>query len=412
MSKQERAALSVMGALFTVQILAAGPGLAMAGVMMTPLIRAFHWNHARVSELFLISTITGGLVAPGVGWLMDRIGGRWVMGSGVALMVVGYWMSSLSHSFGAMELAFAVFGAGLMLGGTLPVMVVCVNWFETKRATAGGVLWIGLALGLTITPPSVTWVVAHYGWRMGFRGLAAPALMLVLPLTLLLIRTRPPMAAAKSVAQEVAALPGLELKPALLTLVFWLLLVGDLLYSVGFGSVFVHQITYLIGLGYSPQQAAWVFSAQTLVSGVGAITFGSLADRFGARRMLATALVVIAVGIVAFTAAGNPHWGVVAIGVFVLFWGLGAGCIPPVLPVLLAQTTGLRRMGTLSGVIRFVAAFSTALGPVLAGHLFDVTGSYTPAFLLAAGLLVVAALSIGLVHPAPGANEIPQQAAA
>lgn len=400
-----------MGALFAVQILAAGPGLAMAGVMMTPLIRAFHWNHERVSELFLISTIMGGLVAPGVGWLMDRIGGRWVVGSGVALMGVGYWMSSLAHSFGAMELAFAVFGAGLMLGGTLPVMVVCVNWFETRRATAGGVLWIGLALGLTITPPSVTWVVAHYGWRTGFRWLSAPVLLLVLPLALLLIRTRPPMA-AKSVAQEVAALPGLELRPALLTLVFWLLLVGDLLYSVGFGSVFVHQITYLIGLGYSPQQAAWVFSAQTLVSGVGAITFGSLADRFGARRMLVTALVVIAVGIVAFTAAGNPHWGVVAIGIFVLCWGLGAGCIPPVLPVLLAQTTGLRRMGTLSGVIRFVAAFSTALGPVLAGHMFDVTGSYVAPFLLAAGLLVMAGVSIGLVHPAPGVNEIPQQAAA
>lgn len=407
MAERQRGAAAVMTTLLLVQVLVASPGLAVIGVFLTPFIRSFGWNHEQVSQLAFASTMAGGIVAPMVGWLMDRIGGRWVMSGGMILMCAAYFAASMVDSLGAMRLAFAALGAGLMLAGMLPVLVVFVNWFEQRRGTAGGALFLAFGIGLMIAPPVLTWIIAHWGWRIGMRSMCAPIVLVALPLTLVFMRTRPPIAEARTVSQEVKALPGLDLGPALASLMFWLVAAGDMLYSCGFGSVFVHEITYLIGLGYTPEHAALVFSATAIVSSVGAIVLGAMGDRLGAKRVLTTASILIGFGILAFTVAGSPRFGIISIVLFVLLWGAPAGAMGALLPVLLAETIGLRRLATLAGVIRFGASFATAFGPVLAGHVYDVSGSYVPAFYIAVALLWAAAVSIALVRPAKGHDAIP-----
>jgi MFS family permease len=406
-TEQRRDKATIMVALVTVQLLVTGPGGAMTGVFFTPLMRAFGWNHAQVSQIAFASTICGGMIAPLVGWLLDRLGARWVMSAGMVLIVCGYWLASTIHSLSALTLAFAMLGSGFMLAGIVPVYVVFVNWFKERRGTAGGVVQAAFGVGLATTPPLLTWIILHEGWRTGFRWLSIPVALLVLPLTLAVVRTRPPMAEAKSVAQEVAALPGLDLGPALCSMMFWLVAAGDLLFTVGSGSVLVHQITYLIGLGYTPQHAALAFSAQTVASCVGSIVLSAMGDRYGARQVLCVAMLLIIVGIYAFIGVGNPHLAAPLMVVFAICWGLGIGCVGPLLPMLLAETIGLRRLGTLMGIIRFGAAFSGAFGPVLAGYIYDVTGSYVPAFELATAILLGAAITIALVRPAKGHDVVP-----
>jgi MFS family permease len=404
---QRRGKATIMVALVTVQLMVTGPGGAMTGVFFTPLMRAFGWNHAQVSQIAFASTIAGGLIAPIVGWLLDRLGARWVMSAGMVLVVVGYWLASSIHSLTALTIAFAFLGSGFMLGGLVPVYVVFVNWFKERRGTAGGVVQAAFGVGLATTPPLLTWLILHHGWRMGFRWLSAPVALLVLPLMLAVMRTRPPMAEAKSVSQEVAALPGLDLGPALCSAMFWLVAAGDLLFTVGSGSVLVHQITYLIGLGYSPQHAALAFSAQTVASCVGSIVLSAMGDRYGARQVLCVAMLLIIVGIYAFIGVGNPHFAAPLMVVFAICWGLGIGCVGPLLPMLLAETIGLRRLGTLMGIIRFGAALSGAFGPVLAGYIYDVTGSYVPAFELATAILLGSAITIAMVRPVKGHDVVP-----
>jgi MFS family permease len=404
---QRQRAGTILFTLIMVQALVTGPGAGMIGVFLTPLIKAFRWDHAQVSRIAFASSMTSGLLAPLVGWLMDKIGGRWVMSAGLLLAVAGYWCASSSHSLLAMSASFALLGAGFMLAGIVPVYIVFINWFKQRRGLAGGVVQAALAIGLTVPPPLLTWIILRHGWQAGFRWLSAPILLLVLPLVLLIIRTRPEMGKARSVVQEVESLPGLEVMSALRTRTFWLVAAGDLLYGVGFGSIFVHQITYLIGIGYSPSHAAWVFSAQTMVSFFGSIVLSGLADRYGSRQCLAASLLIVVVGALALTGAGSRHFAPLAVVIFVLCWGMGAGGIPPLLPILLAETTGMRRLGTLFGIIRSGAYFATAFGPVLAGHIYDVTGSYVPAFQVAASLLVVSAISILMVRPAKGHDVVP-----
>lgn len=412
MTRRQPSMRAVFIALVAYQILVNGPSLGLIAVFMTPLIRAFGWSHEQVSELAFSSTLMGGLVGFMVGWLLDRIGARWVMSIGLVLVAGSLWMASASHSLPVMVGVFAVYGMGFMLSGVLPVSVLVINWFGRRRGIAGGALWFALAVGMMSAPPLLTWLIAHYGWRAGFRWVSLPVIFVGLPISALVLRTRPPIEQARNTREEMESLPGLELGPALAAVGFWLIMLGDLLYSSSFGSVNVHSITYLIGLGYSPQHSAWVFSGQVCVSAFGSILFGAMADRIGARRALYRAMLIVPIGLIAFTVAGSTRLAPLAIALFILCWGLPAGCITPLLPLLLAETLGLRRLGTLSGIVRSGASIATAFGPLLAGWIFDVSGSYVPAFYLFAAAMVVAAGAIALVHPSKGHDVLPQPARA
>lgn len=408
MARRQPSTRTIFIALIAYQILVNGPSLGLIPVFMTPLIHSFGWSHEQVSELAFSSTLTGGLVGFMVGYLFDRIGARWVMSAGLVLVAGALWAASSANSLGAMVGIFAVYGMGYMLSGVLPVSVLVVNWFGRRRGIAGGVLWFSLAVGMMSAPPLLTWLIAHYGWRAGLRWVSLPVVAAGLPIAALIVRTRPPIEQARNAAEEMASLPGLELTPALAALAFWLIMLGDLLYSSSFGSVNVHSITYLIGLGYSPQHSALVFSGQVCMSAFGSILFGAMADRIGARRTLYRAMLIVPIGLIGFTAAGSPQLAPFALALFIVCWGLPAGCITPLLPLLLAETLGLRRLGTLSGIVRSGASIATAFGPLLAGWIFDVTGSYVPAFYLFAAAMVVAAGAIALVRPSKGHDIVPE----
>jgi len=399
-----------MSALVMIMFLVAGPGLDVTAVFMMPLIRSFHWTHAEVARIAFATAITGGLVAPVVGWLIDRVGARWVMAAGLAITGAGYWLASYSGAIGSMVASFAVCGVGAMLSGLLPVMVVAVNWFGRRRGFAGGVVFIALGLGMAVPPPILTWLIAHYGWRIAIRWVSVPPLLIVLPMVLAVMRTRPQVGGAKTTAQEVAALPGLDFWPALCTAAFWLVLAAEVLWNTSFLSVIVHSITYMIGLGMTPEHAALIYSSQTLMSAVGAVPLGMMADRFGVRPVLASALASVVIGVIAFCGFSHSHLAPYLIPVYILCWGFPAGCTFPLLPVLLSESLGLRRFGSLSGIVRFAAAISGAFGPVISGHIFDVTGNYVPAFELAIAGMLLALLMVVLVRPVAGRDAVPETA--
>jgi MFS family permease len=215
------------------------------------------------------------------------------------------------------------------------------------------------------------------------------------------------MAEARSAKEELVRLPGVEFWPALATAAFWLILIGDMIYSTAFQSVVIHTITYLIGLGYKAQHAAMIFSAQTLLSAVGAIIWGIMADRYGVRRMLCLGMLSVALGVVALSLVGASHFNPAVVVLYIILWGFSAGCALPLLPILLAETIGLRRLGSLSGLVRFSAAMAGAVGPLWSGHVFDGTGSYAPAFELAAVMMVVALVMVSMVRQLEGAEVVP-----
>jgi cyanate permease len=78
-----------------------------------------------------------------------------------------------------------------------------------------------------------------------------------------------------------------------------------------------------------------------------------------------------------------------------------------VIPVVLVECLGLRRFGSISGLVGLAGPVGIAGGPLLMGLIFDFTGSYTRSFELAAASLIAAAIAALAVSPAQGAATVP-----
>lgn len=93
-----------------------------------------------------------------------------------------------------------------------------------------------------------------------------------------------------------------------------------------------------------------------------------------------------------------------------MVFGLTAGCTSSLTPVVAVETLGLRRFGTLWGLIGLGSTIGLAGGPLLVGAVFDATNSYALAFELCAAMVLTAAMAVVLVAPAEGVEAVPASA--
>ncbi len=407
MTQQERQGWRVVGALTVVTFLLLGSTIGTIGLFFKPLIQDFGWTHEQVSRLATAFLLCMGLTAVVAGWVLDRVPAQVPMATGAIAAAAGYLMASRAGSLGSLVAAFALIGAGVGSSTIVPVTVVAANWFRERRGLAIGVSIAGSPVAVTLMPPALAHVIIVHGWRTAMLCIGVPILVVGIPAILLVVRTRPSGVEALRVRQEAAAVAGLELGPALWAPPFWMLAAVQVLFTVAFNGVYYHLVPFLIDTGYSPQRAAFIFGAKSAFVTAGTIWLGSLADRIGPRRVLAVAMLALCLSLVILLAAGSPGLGVIAVVLFTIGYGTPTGCTSTLVPMLMVESLGMRRFATLMGIIGFVATIASALGPLVTGRIFDLTGSYLVPFAMCAGLFGLGALITTLVYPAPAHDLVP-----
>lgn len=170
---------------------------------------------------------------------------------------------------------------------------------------------------------------------------------------------------------------GATMKEAMSAKSYWLLLIGSSLSYVVIFTVVQQFILHLRAprVNFTPADAAWAYSTLFFFSLAGKSLFGSISDRFEKRAvnlacfvfMLAGALLVLRIG------HGNVWF-------FCLLFGLGYGGVTVTTRLVLADLFGLRSLGKLLAIMMSIETFLGGGGNLLAGYLFDKTGSYQPAF--------------------------------
>jgi MFS family permease len=198
----------------------------------------------------------------------------------------------------------------------------------------------------------------------------------VVPLVLLTVRSRPPGEAKLSVAQAADVLEGFETGAALRTRSFWLIAFAQFCFILcGTGAV-LHLVAYLIDLGYKSGSAALAVSAAFGFSSIGKILMGLIADRVTGRIALGVNFIAQAFSL--FLALYVIHTEVLVM--FVVLFGLTVGSALGLVPMMIAESLGVRRFGSISGLVSLANTLGAAIGPVAAGWIHDFTGSYTDAF--------------------------------
>lgn len=400
MTSRERQGWTIVGGFFLASFFILGSGYDTAGVFFTPLLKHFGWSRTQLSILTSAISLAAAVMGPGTGWLLDRVDSKWVVTIGAALCGVAFLMASMAHSFVWMVCAYALLGVGAAASVMSPCYYVIGNWFDENRGLAMTLAITGIEIGGTVMAVVVTYVILHAGWRTAYLVLAAPVILLVVPAMALIVRSRPAAASGPAAAGAHGAhggdpgQSGLEVSAALRERSFWLIAISYLVYAFGATALIVHLVPYLIGIGMAAERAAVVLSVMLAFNVIGKPALGALADRFGIRLIYGLNLLLVGVGFIFLLNARHPSM----VALFVLVYGLSCGAPIGLMPTILADAVGLRRFGTLIGLLVTLGVIGSAAGPIAAGVVFDHSGSYIGIFeLFTVALLVAAFLPIGCV---------------
>src|SRR5271156_2056473 len=362
MSRQMRG-WAIVGAFFLAAAFIQGSGFDTTGVFIAPLVKEFGWSRAQVSTLPSMIAIFIGVSAPLIGWLLDRFEAKWIAALGSLLAAAAFVIAGTANSYTTMLIAYCTLGVGMASGAVLPCYFVVSNWFSDRRGLALSVSQVGIEVGGTVMALLTAYFIQAHGWRFAYIALALPIVFLVTPALALLVQNRPPEGHVEAATAEAQSVPGLDVGEALASRSFWLIAIFDFC-SVAVGTgILVHLIPYLIGLGFSPTRATTAFSIMLAFQLPGKPVLGWMADRIGIRLTMTIDIALVAVGCALLLGARHA----LPLGLFVILYGFTFGAPVPLIPMLLADAVGLKRFGSLMGLLSIPAVIGSASGPIVAG---------------------------------------------
>ncbi len=378
--KEARYAWVVVWATFAALALIFGVSYSFAAFFAS-FAAEFDAQRADVSLVFGLSGGVYFVFGAGAGMLADRFGPRAVTSAGMLLIAAGLLLCSFAGSMGMVYAAYGV-GVGLGIALVYTPAIACVQpWFTQRRGLAAGLASAGIGAGTVAVPLIATAAIALLQWRGAMRAMAVGVLILGLAATWLL-RRAPAASAAHS-----EQIPGLSLKQALRDRRFWWLYASIVLAAPSMFIPFAHVSAAARDMGIDAASAVGLVGLIGIGSLVGRFVIGALADRLGRTLTLLLMQVSMGLSVLAwFAAAGYPM-----LVFFALWFGLSYGGIVSLLPAISMDLFGARAVAGIIGTLYSGAALGNLLGPVLAGAVFDHTGSYVPVLWACMGLSALAA---------------------
>jgi MFS family permease len=340
-----------------------------------------------------LAPLAMGLAAPFMGRLIDRIGARFVMAAGAAVIGVGSILLAKTESRWYFYTVYSIAGVGQAGATIIPISAVISNWFEVKRGRALGIVMTGTGLGAAVMVPVTTRIVDTYGWRTSYFIMGCIILLMV-PLELLFIRTRPSDMGLQPDGgiipdEEPAPVGGLTVPEAVKTSSFWL--VAGMMFLSGLVAmgIGVNLMPYLTdpGQGHTRDMAAFIIFVISIFTVLGKIGMGFMVDHWGLRKAVFAAFTTIAIGILLLM---NAKVLAIAI-VFAVVYGFAIGSPLLLNPALTAHCMGLKSFGGIFGVLTLANVIGVAIGASMTGVMYEKAGkSYMPAFWLFVLLMVLA----------------------
>jgi len=248
---------------------------------------------------------------------------------------------------------------------------------------------LGAGMGAMILPPVAQTVISRSGWRAAYLLLGGVALVVGLAPTWAYVHERPQTEGDPAPVAQ----PGMTWQQGMRTYPFWIIVVALFVGSITMNGAITHMAALLTDRGVTPASAALCASMLGGVSVLARLGVGSLLDRYFGGRVAMLVYLVTAGGIFLLARANSFVAGCVAAALI----GFGAGGEADITPYLLTRYFGLRAFSTLYGLTWTFYAVAGAIGPIILGRAFDLTGSYAPVLLALAVATAIAAVLLILL---------------
>jgi MFS family permease len=347
-------------------------------VFYVAILDEFGWTRAETAGIFSVSLIVYGVGGILAGYLLDRLGPRKLFPMAATLIALGALWCSRATTIWEFYIAFGlIIGFGQCSLGYVPTMTVVNHWFIRYRGLAAGIALFGLSLSFLLSPLT-QYLRETVGWRTAFMIFGAAVFFVVVPLTSIFMRHRPQTmgllpdgvrempenedkSASKhdiSVVDPKWASTDWTLARAFKTYRLWILLGVAFMMGIMVNFPQVHQVAYITDIGYSPMLAVTTFTVFGLLNGIGPLG-GLISDRIGRERCATL----------------------------------------PTLPSTYGDLFAGKNLGSIIGFINMGFGIGGAVGPYIAGYIYDVGGSYTAAFIMVLAVALIQATLMWLASP-------------
>lgn len=376
-------------------------------VFVYPISLDLGWNRTLIGGAASLGGILSIAASPPVGWAVDKFGARLVLTLGVIFLGV----STISLTWATVPVAFYItYAIGrVIFTGPIPIAasVVVARWFVRKRGRATGMLSFCHTGGMILFPAVASLVIHIHNWQAAWFVLGILVIVIALaPVALLIIQLpeevglypdgESPFRATSTNSPDTSVDdPAWSLKEAIGTPSLWILaLATGSVYFIQSGTN-LHQGAYFIDQGLSKgiSNLAIVFSA--IGAAVGSLAWGWASEKLPIRYVFGGVGLLMGVSIALFIFIETP----LEAFIFASLFGAAVGGIIVIPPVAYADYFGRQSLGAIRGITEPFLALGQAIGSVLSGVIFDITGTYKGAFVTYAILGVAVTFLLLLAKP-------------
>jgi MFS family permease len=383
-------------------------------VFFSYILDEFGRSRGSTAIMFSLSIFIYGLFAPVAGSLGDRWKPKRTMLMGMAFLAI----TTASCSF-AQELwhFYMLFGLlvpmGMALSGWPLFAPTLANWFTKKRGLVLGLGQIGGAMSFSYGVV-VEFIISLVGWRHAYIVQAGILVAFLLPIYLFFFHYCPEDKGLRAYGEdELTALNATTgekavpqkmrsrnwtLREAMRTYQLWLLVLSYFLYwGIGNYLVLAHQVKFAEDVGYSKIFAASIFALFGVFMTVG-LLLAFLSDALGREKTISLAAVLNISALIALVLVRNTSqpW---LLYLYAICFGGGTGLYSPAIVAGTADLFHGRHFGSIAGLLLTGMGMGGAIGPWLGGFLYDISGSYTGAFILSMGSYALATAAVWVAAP-------------
>jgi len=399
----------VVAAALLITIIAHGAQYTF-GIFFQPILTEFGWTRAATSGAFSLYLVLWGFLSIFAGRLSDSFGPRIIMIVCGFFLGLGYLLMSQIGTIWQLYLFYGVIIAVGMSGGWVPLISTVPRWFVKRRGMMTGIVTSGSGIGTILLSLVASRLISDHGWRLSYIIVGGGVLVLLM-LAAQFLRRDPHQVGqlpygGNEVKEESLNLTagGFCFREAVGTGTFWMVCAVFFCFGFNLYTIMVHIVPHAIEVGISSMVAASIIAVIGGVNTAGRIVIGSAGDRIGNKRCLIISFILLVVALL-WVMVAKEVW---MFYLFAVVFGFGYGGLAALMSPVPAELFGLRSLGTIVGAVMCSFTIGGAIGPVLAGRIFDVTGSYNPAFWACVALGITGIILSALLRPTSsqgGAND-------
>ncbi|HBO90735.1 MAG TPA: hypothetical protein DD460_08270 [Acidobacteria bacterium] len=383
-----------------------GAAIRMAfGVLVDPLVETFGWSPGSIGLAYALMSVVTALSSPIAGYLGNRFGARNTMLAGTILFFIGMMWTSQTESIWELYLSYGlIFGISQAML-LVPVVPAVAAWFRRHLGLGTGIMMVSWSLGPALVVQILAVLFNTVGWSQAFMLVGTVGTVALL-FILLFFQNTPEEAKRQAYGIKPTDKPLITSGNIFIstqrefqgyvykTNAFWNLINIHFLGCVGHAVILVGIIPLGISKGLGPLTAAGVLTTVSVVSVMTRFITPVLADKFSGKTIMFFSFLGQGLGVLLLLTADST----LDFYIFAVLWAIPYGGEGTAFPVINRQYYGHSPMGATYGWQLLGAGLGMALGGLLPGLVFDITGVYTWAIILSAVFSLAGAVAILLLE--------------